>query len=101
MKVKIKEIAKQNKGWSLYRLSQELGLPQQTVYSWATGRTQPNYKNMDLLCHFLECGIADLFEFQGFSPSVEDEIRLSIARRALEKKYHEYKNLEKKFGNTK
>lgn len=62
MKVKIKELAKEKKDWSLYRLAKELGLPQQTVYSWASGRTQPSYDNMDRLCDILDCPVGDLFE---------------------------------------
>ena len=62
MKIKIREIAKKNKGYSLYKLAKELQLPQQTVYSWANGRTQPSYANLDRLCDVLECGIEDLLE---------------------------------------
>lgn len=62
MKVKIKEVAKTKKEWSLYKLAKELGLPQQTVYSWASGRTQPSYDNMDKLCDILDCGVGELFE---------------------------------------
>ena len=43
MKIKIRETAKEKKGYSLYKLAKELNLPQQTVYSWANGRTQPSY----------------------------------------------------------
>ncbi len=62
MKIKIKEVAKDTKDWSLYRLAKELALPQQTVYSWASGRTQPSYDNMDRLCDILDCGLGMLFE---------------------------------------
>ena len=62
MKVRIKEVAKAKKNWSLYRLAREMGLPQQTVYSWASGRTQPSYDNMDRLCDILDCTMNDLFE---------------------------------------
>lgn len=62
MKVKIKETAKLKKGYSLYRLAQVMDLPQQTVYSWAKGRTQPSYINLDKLCDVLECEISDLLE---------------------------------------
>ena len=55
MKIKIREIAKKNKGYSLYKLAKEL-------YSWANGRTQPSYENMDKLCDALDCTIGDLFE---------------------------------------
>ena len=62
MKIKIKEAVKNFKGWSLYKLAKVLELPQQTVYSWASGRTQPSYENMDRLCDALDCSINDLFE---------------------------------------
>lgn len=62
MKVKIKLIAQEKKGWSLYKLAKEMGLPQQTVYSWASGRTQPSYDNMDRLCDILDAGVGELFE---------------------------------------
>lgn len=62
LKIRIKEIARTKKGWSLYRLAKELGLPQQTVYSWANGRTQPSYDNMDKLCGIIGCKIGELFE---------------------------------------
>ena len=62
MKIKIKETVKQMKGWSLYKLAQVLNLPQQTVYSWASGRTQPSDENMDRLCETIGFGIGDLFE---------------------------------------
>lgn len=62
LKIRIKEVARKIKGWSLYRLAKELGLPQQTVYSWANGRTQPSYDNMDRLCESIGCTVGDLFE---------------------------------------
>ncbi len=64
MIVRIKEVAKDKKEWSLYRLAKELRLPQQTVYSWASGRTQPSYENMDRLCDILDCAVGELFEAQ-------------------------------------
>ena len=62
MKIKLKETARKNKDWSLYKLAQELGLPQQTIYSWASGRTQPSYENLDRLCAILECNVENLLE---------------------------------------
>ena len=62
MKIKIKETIKEKRGWSLYRLARELDLPQQTVYSWANGRTQPSYENMDRLCTVIQCTLGELFE---------------------------------------
>ena len=62
MKIKLKETAKKKKDFSLYRLALELNVPQQTVYSWAKGRTQPSYYNLDRICDVLECKIEDLLE---------------------------------------
>ena len=62
MKIKIKETVKSKRGWSLYKLAKVLELPQQTVYSWASGRTQPSYENMDKLCDAIGCNVGDLFE---------------------------------------
>ncbi len=62
MKIKIKETAKQKKNYSLYKLAKVLNIPEQTVYSWAKGRTQPSYLNLDKLCDALDCGIQDLLE---------------------------------------
>jgi transcriptional regulator with XRE-family HTH domain len=73
LKIKIKEVARLKKGWSLYRLAKELGLPQQTVYSWANGRTQPSYENMDRLCDVISCTIGDLFEAESY------QIKLNLA----------------------
>ena len=62
MKIKIKEVAKEKKGYSLYKLAQVMKIPQQTIYSWAKGRTQPTYLNLDKLCDVLECSVGDLLE---------------------------------------
>lgn len=61
MKVLIKDCASK-KGISLYKLAIKLEIPQQTVYSWANKRTQPNYDNMDSLCEALDCTMSDLFK---------------------------------------
>ncbi len=74
MKIKIKEVVKMKKGWSLYKLAKILNLPQQTVYSWASGRTQPSYENMDRLCDALECSVGDLFE----SEPVQEKLNLIV-----------------------
>ncbi len=62
MKIKLKEAAKNLKGYSLYRLAIVLNMPQQTIYSWASGRTQPSYENLDKICEALDCAISDILE---------------------------------------
>lgn len=74
MKIKIKEAVKKLKGWSLYKLAKVLNLPQQTVYSWASGRTQPSYENMDRLCNALDCSVSDLFEAE----PVQEKLKLIV-----------------------
>ena len=74
MKIKIKETVKQKKGWSLYKLAKYLNLPQPTVYSWASGRTQPSYENMDRLCEALNCNIGDLF----VAEPVQQKLNLAV-----------------------
>lgn len=74
LKIRIKEVAKKKKTWSLYRLAKELGLPQQTVYSWANGRTQPSYDNMDKLCDALDCTVGELFEAE----PVQQKLNLAV-----------------------
>jgi transcriptional regulator with XRE-family HTH domain len=74
MEIKLREVAKA-KGLSLYRLAQLLSMPQQTIYSWATGRTQPSYPNMDLLCSVLECTLNDLFAPEPVAPEALAAIR--------------------------
>ena len=64
MEVKIKECSREFKGWSLYKLAQMMEIPQQTVYSWASGRTQPSYENWDRICAVLGCGMGDLLNAQ-------------------------------------
>ena len=76
MKIKIKEAVKKMKGWSLYKLAKVLNLPQQTVYSWASGRTHPSYENMDRLCDALECSVGDLFEAE----PVQEKLNLVVNR---------------------
>lgn len=61
MKVKIKEVMKK-RNLSPYKFAQKYDISPQTVYSWVSGRTQPNYQNQDFLCSTLECGMGDLYE---------------------------------------
>ena len=62
MKIKLGYASRKFKDWSLYKLANELDIPQQTIYSWAHGRTQPSYKNMDKICEILNCRIEDILE---------------------------------------
>ena len=71
MKIKLKEAAKNLKGYSLYRLAIVLRMPQQTIYSWASGRTQPSYENLDKICEALECSVSDILEAEPVQRKLE------------------------------
>ena len=62
MKINLREVALQKKGWSLYKLALELDLPNQSVYAWQNGKVVPSLKTLDKLCNLLGCTIGDLAE---------------------------------------
>ena len=61
MKIKLKDICNQ-RGISLYRLAILMDKPQQTIYSWAKGRTQISYLSIEKICQILNCSISDILE---------------------------------------
>lgn len=61
IKNSLREVAMSSKGWTIYKLAQELNLPHQTVYSWAWNKTQPTYKNLLKICSTLDCSMEDIF----------------------------------------
>lgn len=75
MKSTIRQAARRYKKWSVYRLAKEMGVSCQTIYSWASGRTQPSFDNMDRLCHVLGCGIDELFEPE--DPKINEKAELN------------------------
>lgn len=94
MKIKIKETAN-SKGISLYEVAKRAGFARQSIYSWANGRTQPSYENMDRLCSVLECTMDYLFEPEKFEiPTLEEqEDAIDMAYSFL------HKSTEKEFSN--
>lgn len=80
MQINIREVAKQKKGWSIYELVKRLGLPQQTVYSWVNGRTQPTWPNIDKLCLCLDCSIGELFTDENTLKKQEMEANASLTK---------------------
>ena len=62
MNLNIEKAAKNFKKWSLYRLAIELGLPNQAVYSWNSGKKVPRLDTNDKICKVLGCTFNDLLE---------------------------------------
>jgi len=98
MKVFIKETARTKKGYSLYKLAQIMNIPQQTVYSWAAGRTQPNWESMDILCTILECELGELFQVERREGYSEKEV---LRRKAISisKQTANYKKMEESLNS--
>lgn len=61
MQLDIEKAAKDFKKWSLYRLAIELDLPNQSVYSWNSGKIIPSLKSIRRICDILNCTPNDLF----------------------------------------
>jgi DNA-binding Xre family transcriptional regulator len=61
MQLDISHAAKRFKQWSLYRLAIELDVPNQTIYSWNSGKIIPSLKNLTKICEALNCTPNDLF----------------------------------------
>lgn len=49
-------------GKSLYRLSNDLGIPIQTVYEWEKNNRVPKPETLDVLCDYLDCNVSDLLQ---------------------------------------
>lgn len=49
-------------GKSLYRLSNDLGIPIQTVYEWEKNNRIPRSEYLDAICDYLDCGMDALLK---------------------------------------
>jgi DNA-binding XRE family transcriptional regulator len=91
--VRLKEVARERKNLSLYKLAQVMDLPQQSVYSWASGRTQPNWESIELLCTILECRIDDMFQPEPRTEYSKEQL-VWRKEKELQQKYRRYKELK-------
>lgn len=69
IKNNLREAAKKFRGWSIYKLAQQLDLPHQTVYSWVWNKTQPSCENALKICRLLNCRYEDIY------PVFSDKVR--------------------------
>lgn len=49
-------------GKSLYRLSNDLGIPIQTVYEWEKNNRIPRSEYLDAICDYLDCEMNALLQ---------------------------------------
>ena len=52
--------AVEDKGISITKLTEEIGVNRKTWYKWMNGKTQPTYKNAVKLCKALNIDMRDL-----------------------------------------
>lgn len=60
MLLRIAEVARRKKGWTLKRLADELEQEYQTVLYWNQGRSYPRVPTLLKLCAVLDCTLNDL-----------------------------------------
>lgn len=61
---KLKDTARKFRGWSLYKLAQELELDTKTVYGWSNGVITPTLSTLLRLCEILGCTPNDLLTLE-------------------------------------
>jgi len=60
MRLRIAEIARRNKGWTMTKLAEKMDLNHQTVLYWNQGRAFPRLPTLLRLLRLLECRLEDL-----------------------------------------
>ena len=62
------------RGWSVYKLSLEAGLSQQTIRQWFTTNTIPSITNLEMICEVFGVTLAEFFA-EGELIEARDEIK--------------------------
>lgn len=76
MRITIQQAA-MKRGKTLYRIAEDLGIPQRTVYDWQKLNRLPGPEYIDMLCSYLNCEVseiikADKFEYCGLTALPDD-----------------------------
>lgn len=62
LRLKVSELSKLNRGWSMRELSERLMVDHQTVMYWNQGRAFPRLPMMLKVCQVLGCKLDELIE---------------------------------------
>ncbi len=62
MRLRIAELARLNKGWSMRKVAERLKMEHQTILYWNQGRTCPRVPTLMRLCRLLECTVEELLD---------------------------------------
>ena len=58
--LRLAEIARTKRGWTLRRLADELEMDYQNVVNWNTGRSIPHLSTIITIARILRCSVDDL-----------------------------------------
>ena len=90
---RIKEILDE-KGWTLYKLSKETGIPYSSLNSLFNKNNQPTISTLEKICEGLQSSLEDFFS-AGLSHQIEVESYTSEEREIIDS----YRKLNKKKKN--
>jgi transcriptional regulator with XRE-family HTH domain len=62
MRMRITELACRQKGWTMKKLADAMGVEHQTVMYWNQGRAFPRLPMLIRLCRLLGCKLDDMIE---------------------------------------
>lgn len=62
MKLNLREVCQQRRGWSLYKLAREIGVKDKTLARWFKAKHPPSWAVLDKLCDVLGCEPGELFK---------------------------------------
>jgi len=62
VRLKIAELARKNKNWTMKRLADELEIEHQNVMYWNHGRAYPRLPDLVKVCRLLDCTFEELLE---------------------------------------
>lgn len=60
MRLRIAELARQQKGWNMRKVAERMDVEHQTILYWNQGRSFPRLPILMRLCRLLECSVEDL-----------------------------------------
>lgn len=78
------EKLREERGWTTYRLSEQAGIPQSTIFNMRARGTLPSITTLGCLCAAFGITLAEFFSDEGEEGSLkEDERRLLACYRQL------------------
>ena len=70
---RIKEL-REEKGWTVYRVAKEAGIPQSSMITWKSKNANPPLEAIDKICKAFEISLSEFFEEN------QDKVETNLAR---------------------